>query len=90
VTLRHSSASADAVIYEGELASETTVWNVRVSVILATGAVEILVVESKDDPPDWLANVARTTLRTAWRSAKTGTPWPRRVSRWRGGPSDEE
>ncbi|MDX2051959.1 MAG: hypothetical protein SFV15_06160 [Polyangiaceae bacterium] len=38
--------------------------------------------------PTWLLDVTQSLLRTAWRQRTVGTPWPRRLTRWRKG-SDE-
>ena len=84
MTLRRVSESADAVDYEGELATDTENWPVRVRVELAAGAVE-WVSGNEQAPPPWLCTFLRATLRAAWRSSLAGQPFPRRVNRWRKG-----
>ncbi len=82
LTLRLVSSEGDAVEYVGELsAGESAGVTVRVS---AAGQVDVL---ASGAAPDWLVALTRSTLRAAWRSHQAGTPWPRRLSRWR--PSQE-
>ncbi|HEX7669083.1 MAG TPA: hypothetical protein VF395_05855 [Polyangiaceae bacterium] len=79
-TLRLGAVSDAAVEYEGELVTGGALYPSRVLVTCANGTVDIRV---EGDPPAWLVDIARTTLRTAWRATQTGAEWPRRVNRWR-------
>jgi hypothetical protein len=79
LVLRLVSSQEDGVEYTGELSAPDGTWAVSAR-IGAGGDVEV---ERPVDAPDWLVATARATLRTAWRSRKAGTPWPRRLSRWR-------
>jgi hypothetical protein len=76
----------DRVEYEGELWTPAESWPVRAIVSRSSGAVEV---EGKN-APGWLVTLLRSILRAAWRSAEAGTPWPRRLNRWRTGPEREE
>jgi hypothetical protein len=85
VTLRLISAG-DGARYGGELSAGTEAGQVEIAVS-AAGNVTVTQVAGIS-PPEWLVAFARATLRTAWRATQAGTPWPRRLSRWR--PSSEE
>lgn len=40
-------------------------------------------------PPSWLTDMAHAMLRSQWRTRqRDGTPWPRRLKRWRPGPEE--
>ena len=80
LTLRLVSSDGAAAEYAGELTSGEKVCSVRIR-IDAGGRVDV---ESQiGAAPDWLAALTRSVMRTAWRAAVAGTPWPRRLSRWR-------
>jgi hypothetical protein len=85
LTLRLVSSDGAAAEYAGELVSGDDVCAVRIR----TDAAGRVVVESETGAaPDWLAAFTRSVMRTAWRAAVAGTPWPRRLSRWR--PASED
>lgn len=79
-TLRLGAISDTEVEYTGELTTAEVRFTSRIRVMVADGNVEISV---DGDPPGWLLDIARTTLRSAWRASLSGVAWPRRVSRWR-------
>jgi hypothetical protein len=79
-TLRLWAISSTEVEYIGELATAEARFTSRIRVAVADGNVEISV---DGDAPGWLLDIARTTLRSAWRANLAGVDWPRRVSRWR-------
>ncbi len=83
--LRLVSSSDEGVHYAGELSAPGGTWPVNARV----GAAGDVEVERPAGAPEWLVGTARATLRTAWRSRKAGTPWPRRLSRWRSVSDDE-
>jgi hypothetical protein len=85
-TLRLGAVSALDVEYSGELVTAERRYPSKVRVTCADGAVDISV---EGDPPAWLLDIARTTLRTAWRATQTGADWPRRVNRWRAAKDSE-
>jgi hypothetical protein len=85
LVLRLVSSDENGVEYAGELSAPEGTWAVNARV----GAAGDVRVERPADAPDWLVATARATLRTAWRSRKAGTPWPRRLSRWRSTSDDE-
>ena len=85
ITLRRGAVSDGSVEYEGELVTAVSRFPSRVRVALPDGSVEI----DAGDAPPWLVELARTTLRAAWRATRAGAEWPRRVSRWRA-PKDDE
>jgi hypothetical protein len=85
VTLKLKRMDPDRVDYEGELSSGSSRWTVSASVALKDGSVAVSS-PAESDTPEWLVKHLRATLRAAFRASSTGTPWPRRVSRWRGGP----
>jgi hypothetical protein len=85
-TLRLDTVSETAAAYTGELVTAEARFLLSVRVVLADGAIEISV---DGDAPQWLVDVARTTLRTAWRANQAGAEWPRRVSRWRAAKDEE-
>jgi hypothetical protein len=80
LTLRLVSFDGAAAEYTGELASggEVSAVGIRVD---ASGQVDVKAANGA--PPDWLVATTRSMMRAAWRSAVAGTPWPRRLSRWR-------
>jgi hypothetical protein len=86
LSLRLVSAAPELVEYGGSLHAdgETTEVTVRVS---SDGSVDV---SQQGGAPEWLVALTRATLRTAWRSNKTGTPWPRRLTRWRPSSRDSE
>jgi hypothetical protein len=79
LSLRMITSGAGYVEYAGELTTgaEPIPVTVRVS---TDGQVDVV---QDGAAPEWLVALTRATLRTAWRSNKTGTPWPRRLTRWR-------
>jgi hypothetical protein len=79
-TLRLGAISSTEVEYTGELATAEARFTSRIRVAIADGNVEISV---DGEAPAWLLELARTTLRAAWRARLAGVAWPRRVSRWR-------
>jgi hypothetical protein len=81
-TVRLASSSSERVEYAGELVTPSATWAARAVVTLADGAVDVAA-DGVTPVPEWLVAFARATLRTAWRSSREGTPWPRRVNRWR-------
>jgi hypothetical protein len=80
VTLRLERISSTEVEYVGELTTADARFTSRFRVRVIDGTVEI---EVEGDAPAWLVDIARTTLRSAWRGSLSGAEWPRRVSRWR-------
>jgi hypothetical protein len=88
VTLRLASSTTERVEYVGELVTASSVWVTRATITLADGAVT-LATDGAAAAPAWLAAFARATLRTAWRSSRTGASWPRRMNRWRGVPDEK-
>jgi len=84
VTLRRLEGGTDSVDYDGELSTPSGEFRVQASVALADGSVQFA--PSGPVAPDWLLEVARTTLRSAWHAHKAGVDWPRRLSRWRANP----
>jgi len=79
----------DRVDYEGTISSGASTWSVRASIALPGGAVEISATP-EEGAPEWLVKILRATLRAAFRASATGTPWPRRINRWREGPDGPE
>ncbi|HVW28339.1 MAG TPA: hypothetical protein VHC69_23410 [Polyangiaceae bacterium] len=84
LTLRLVSSDGGSVEYAGELQDADRSWAISARVGVQ-GEVDV---ERAPDAPDWLVATARATLRTAWRASKAGTPWPRRLSRWRAATED--
>jgi hypothetical protein len=88
ITLRRrdGGVASDSVDYEGELSTPSDEFRVQATITVADGSIRF-------DPtgpaaPDWLLEVARTTLRAAWHANQAGVAWPRRLSRWRSTPLD--
>jgi hypothetical protein len=85
VRLKLRDEAASAVVYDATFESPEGSWSVVARVAREDGAVEL---ESSDTnasaPPEWLVDLARALLRTAWRDA-SGAHWPRRIERWRAG-----
>ena len=79
LTLRLVSSDGESVEYAGELSDADQSWAVTARVGVQ-GEVDV---ERAPGAPDWLVTTTRATLRTAWRASKAGTPWPRRLRRWR-------
>ena len=79
-TLRLGAVSDADVEYSGELVTAEHRYPSRIRVTRVDGSVDINV---EGDAPAWLVDIARTTLRSAWRATQTGAEWPRRVNRWR-------
>ena len=75
--------AGESVEYAAELLAGEESFQARVTVA-PDGAVTV---DGASGAPDWLIVLTRAVLRTAWRSHATGTPWPRRLTRWR--PSSE-
>jgi hypothetical protein len=80
LTLRLVSSDGAAAEYAGELASGEDVCAVAIQVD-AAGQVDVKAANGA--APDWLVTITRSMMRAAWRSAVSGTAWPRRLSRWR-------
>jgi len=38
-----------------------------------------------ESAPGWMLELTQSLLRTTWRQRGMGTPWPRRLTRWRKG-----
>jgi hypothetical protein len=86
VTLRLTATGPERVEYVGEVETEEATYGLRASIAVLSGEIELGPAHGGASAPAWLVEVARTTLRGAWRAYRTGTPWPRRVSRWREAP----
>jgi hypothetical protein len=86
LTLRLVSYDGAAAEYAGELASGNAVCAVRIRVD-AAGQVDV---KTDGAAPDWLIATTRSMLRTAWRAVAAGTPWPRRLTRWRPAAEDRD
>lgn len=80
VTLRLGSVTSTAAEYSGELETAETTFRTELAVGVEDGAIAV---HAGTDAPPWLLELARVTLRAAWRATRTGAEWPRRVSRWR-------
>jgi hypothetical protein len=87
LSLRLVSSSAEHVEYAGALSAEG---GEAVDVTVRVNADGQVDVSQAGAAPEWLVALTRATLRTAWRSNKTGTPWPRRLTRWRPSSQDRE
>ena len=85
VTLRRLDGGADSVDYEGELSTPSDEFRVQATITVADGSIRFE--PSGSAAPDWLLEVARTTLRAAWHAYQAGVAWPRRLSRWRATPT---
>lgn len=88
VTLRLSASANDHVEYSGEMVTSEGTWSARATVSVADGSIALA--HDGSEPPAWLVSVARSALRVAWRASRAGTPWPRRINRWRPGPDAED
>jgi hypothetical protein len=86
-TLRLGTVSDAQIEYSGELVTAEARFTSRIRVTRADGTMDITV---DGDAPVWLVDIARTTLRTAWRANQTGADWPRRVSRWRAAKGEDQ
>jgi len=86
-TLRLSATDDTQVEYDVEFLTKDGRFAAHATVALSDGAVEV---RSDDAVPAWLVELARTTLRGAFRTARATSSWPRRLSRWRGGPNEED
>lgn len=80
LTLRLVSSDGAAAEYAGELVSGEDVCAVRIRI---DAAGQVVVESEAGAAPDWLTAFTRSVMRAAWRAAVAGTPWPRRLSRWR-------
>ena len=85
LSLRLVSSDGAAAEYSGELVSEGVVCKVGIRVG-ADGQVHL----NGPGAPDWLVAVTRSMLRAAWRATVAGTPWPRRLTRWRPAAGDRD
>ena len=72
--------------YEGELSTPSDEFRMQATITVADGSIRFD--PSGPAAPDWLLEVARTTLRAAWHANQAGVAWPRRLSRWRATPLD--
>ncbi|HVU00230.1 MAG TPA: hypothetical protein VHE30_00710 [Polyangiaceae bacterium] len=88
VTLRLARVTDAAAEYGAELVTKDRRFEALARVSLPGGAVDFA--HDGDAAPSWLVEVARTTLRAAHRTVTAGGSWPRRLSRWRGGPEGED
>ncbi|HEY3495367.1 MAG TPA: hypothetical protein VGK73_11800 [Polyangiaceae bacterium] len=81
------AAARDGVAqYELVLSDASGRWAGAASVAEGNGAVSFGAWQGQGEPPGWLVEGARALLRTGWQRARTGLPWPRRLTRWRPGP----
>lgn len=60
-------------------------WSAEAVVSIAEGGVEFAGWKGEGQPPPWLLQYARATLRSTWR-ARGEQGWPRRLTRWRDEP----
>jgi hypothetical protein len=80
-SLARRSSPNDAVAeYEVRLVTPSDEHVGIARITRGNGVVEL---QELDSAPEWLAALAKTLLRGAWREQK---PWPRRLTRWRAAP----
>lgn len=88
ITLRLQQTDPSRVSYAVELELPSGTHPAQASVRLGDGEVQL----AAGDPttPDWPLDVARALLRSEWRARRVagGSPWPRRITRWRAAPAD--
>lgn len=78
-------SSADRVSYAVTVFEPLQEWSGSAEVLITTGEVTLFALEAA---PEWLRELLRTTLRSAWRNSSV-EGWPRRVARWRPKPADQ-
>jgi hypothetical protein len=81
LTLRLGSVDAARVLYAGSVEVPGARFDVTAVVDAATGAVAV---EGAEGAPRTAVERLEALLRSVWRASRAGTPWPRRLSRWRG------
>ena len=75
---------AESTVYNAELRGPEGVW--AAEIVIASGGEVLSGPWSGGEPPDWLLKFTLTFLKTHWRNHQGGTPWPRRITRWRAEP----
>lgn len=85
VRLKLRDEGASAVVYDASFESPEGTWSATARVARDNGAVDVEPADTgASAPPEWLIELTRALLRTAWRDASGGR-WPRRIERWRAG-----
>lgn len=70
--------------YEILVSDATGSWEGTALVAESDGAVNFGAWQG--EPAAWLIAGAHSLLRSAWQRRRTGSPWPRRLTRWRPAP----
>jgi hypothetical protein len=84
MNLRRLEGDGDSVEYGGDVVTPSETYALTVRITVADGIVTLTT--NGEDPPVWLLEMVRTTLRSAWHAHRAGVSWPRRLTRWREAP----
>ena len=90
--LKLHQATSQQAEYEAEIQTPAGSFRATASVVVAGGAVSFGLwqagsANSSADPPQWLVDAARASLKAACRASQAEGRWPRRIARWRPEPA---
>lgn len=84
VTLRLGMHDDERVRYEGVASTTAGEWPLRIDASRKNGSVTA----EHAGAPAWLVELGSALVRGVLRAERAGTPFPRRLQRWRSGPGD--